>query len=109
MCSDDAVDLYTCGRVGVEFVRSFCMKEPCALMMVLMHMHVEERALKSINNCQTFFEKTKKDPMCSDDALDAYPCGREGIEFVRSFCVMTVACQCFLLKQIIFHGPSSSC
>ncbi len=64
-CSDDAVDLYTCGRVGVEFVRSFCMKEPCALMMVLMHMHVEERALKSINNCQTFFEKTEKKTPCA--------------------------------------------
>jgi hypothetical protein len=47
--------------------------------------------------------------MCSADALDAYPCGREGIEFVRSFCIMTVAFQCFLRKQIIFHVPSSSC
>ncbi len=65
MCSDDAVDLYTCGRVGIEFARSFCMKEPCALMMVLMHMHLEERVLKSINNCQTFFEKTQKMTPCA--------------------------------------------
>jgi hypothetical protein len=40
-------------------------KNPCALMMVLMHMHVEERALKSINNCQTFFEKTEENTPCA--------------------------------------------
>jgi hypothetical protein len=65
MCSDDVVDLYACGRVGYEFVSSFCMKEPCALMMVLMHMHVEERPLKCINNCQTFFEKTEEKTPCA--------------------------------------------
>ncbi len=34
-------------------------------MMVLMHMHVEERPLKCINNCQTFFEKTEEKTPCA--------------------------------------------